>query len=334
MKRTILLTLLALLPLASHAEEVRIYSERHYEADGLILARFTEKTGIKVKLVKAGADELIARLKSEKSDPQADLYITVDAATLERARQAGLMEPHGSEKLKERIPEGLASKDGTWVPITMRARVIAYSKERVKNPPATYEDLAKPEYRGRILIRSSASHYNQSLLASIIAASGKAKGMEWAKGVQANMARPPQGGDRDQVRGVEQGIGDLAVTNSYYLGLLEQSEDPKDRAAREAVGIVFPNQDGRGTHVNISGGGIVKGAANHENAVALLEFLTSGEIQKDYQKLTSEFAVVEGIAPEPFQKAWGEFKPDFTNIHKLAENYEEAVKTLNIVGWP
>ncbi len=333
MKKHLTTLLVPLLALSAPADEVRIYTERHYDADKEIFARFTEDTGIEVKVVKAGADELIARLQSEAAAPQADLYVTVDAATLDRANNAGIFQPHGSKELAGRFPEGLAASDGTWVPITMRARVIAYAKDRVENPPATYEDLADPRYRGRVLIRSSASHYNQSLLASILAAGGKEKAMAWAEGVKSNMARPPQGGDRDQVRGVAQGIGDIAVSNSYYLGILETSDDPKDRAAREAVTIVFPNQDGRGTHVNISGGGVVKGAANHDNAVALLEFLTSEEVQKDYQKLTSEFAVISGIEPEPLQKAWGDFKPDLTTLHQLAENHEEAVKIFNIVDW-
>lgn len=333
MKKRSLALIFSLISLASHAKEVRIYTERHYDSDQVILDRFTKETGIEVKLVKAGADELIARLESEKADPQADLYITVDAAKLDRADQAGLFQPHGSDKIAARIPSELAPKNGTWVPITMRARVIAYAKDKVKDAPVSYEDLARPEFRGRVLIASSASHYNQSLLASIVATDGKAKAMKWAEAVKNNMARPPQGGDRDQVRGVAQGIGDIAVTNSYYLGLLEKSDDPKDRAARAAVTIVFPNQAGRGTHVNISGGGIVKGAANRDNAVALLEFLNSDEIQAEYQKLTSEFAVVEGIEREPLQKAWGDFKPDFTTLHELAENYEESVKIFNIVGW-
>lgn len=315
------------------AEEVRLYTQRHYDSDLKVFELFTQKTGIEVKLVKAGANELIARLENEKDDPQADLFVTVDAATLDRAAGAGLLQKHQSKTLDERLPTGLAAPDGTWVPFTMRARVIVYAKDRVQNPPATYADLADPRFRGNILIRSSTSHYNQSLLASILAAEGRSTAIKWAKGVKNNLARPPQGGDRDQVRAVALGLGDLAVSNSYYLGLLERSDDPKDRAARKAVGIVFPNQDGRGTHINISGGGIVKGAQNAEHARQLMEFITSPEIQALYQDLTSEFAVTKGVEPNDLQQAWGKFKPDFANLHKIEENTKDAVKIFNLVGW-
>ncbi|MEM1083139.1 MAG: extracellular solute-binding protein [Verrucomicrobiota bacterium] len=312
--------------------EVRLYTQRHYGSDLKVYEMFTEKTGIEVKLVKAGADELIARIEAEKDQPQADLFVTVDAATLDRAAKAGLLQKHGSEKLTGRFPKGLSAPDGTWVPFTMRARVIVH-KNGLENPPVNYADLADPRFKGGVLIRSSSSGYNQSLLASIIAAEGKEKATAWAKGVKENMARPPQGGDRDQVRAINLGLGEVAVTNSYYLGLLEKSDDPKDRAAREAVTIVFPNQKDRGTHVNISGGGIVKGAPNADNAIKFMEFITSDEIQSLYQDLTSEFAVVEGIEANEMQKRWGDFKPDLTTIHQLSENTEEALKIFNLVGW-
>lgn len=332
MKRYLLLLTVFLTSFA-FAEEVRLYTERHYDSDRKIFETFTEKTGIEVKVVKAGADELISRIEAEKDAPQADLYITVDAATLDRAAEKGLLQPHGSEKLDERILDGLAAPDGTWVPLTMRARIVAAAKDRVAEPPSTYAELAAPKYRGRLLVRSSASHYNQSLLAAIIAAQGEDAARRWAAGVTENMARPPQGGDRDQVRAVALGLADLAVTNSYYLGLLEKSEDPKDREAREAVTPVFPDLDGRGTHVNISGGGLVKDAPNREQALRLLEFLTSKEVQKIYQEMNSEFAVVKGVEPTELQKAWGDFKPDLTTLHELSEHTGKAVKIFNLVGW-
>lgn len=319
----------------SFAEELRIYTERHYPADKEIFADFTEKTGISVKVVKAGANELIARMKAEQESPQADLYIAVDAAALQRAQKAELLQPHESSDLNSRFRDGLVLEDQSWVPLTMRARVIVYAKDRVKGEeaPKTYADLASPLWRGKILIRSSSSHYNQSLLASILATDGKAAALTWAQGVKGNMARPPQGGDRDQVRAVALGQGDLAVTNSYYLGILEKSKDEKDRNARAAVKVVFPNQEERGTHVNISGGGVIKGAKNADAARQLLEFLTSSEIQARYQALTSEFSVVKGVEPEPLQKAWGEFKPDFESLHQLSGHHEAAVKLFDVVGW-
>ena len=332
--RTILI--FSLLVSLLNAAEVRLYSERHYTADKTILAEFTKKTGIEVKVVKAGANELLARMKAEKDAPQADLYLSVDAASLDRASKAGVLQKIESPELSSRLPNGFGPKNDAWLPITMRARVIVYAKDRVKtaDAPKTYADLANPQWRGRILIRSSTSHYNQSLLASIIASDGKGKALAWAQGVKNNLARPPQGGDRDQVRGVALGQGDLAVSNSYYLGILETSDDEKDRKARESVGVIFPNQDGRGTHVNISGAGIIRGAKNKKEALALLSFLTSPEIQAKYQKLTSEFGVIKNLEREPLQKAWGKFKPDYQSLHELADHQKEAVKLYDLVGWP
>ncbi len=332
--RLILLLSILTMPMA-FAEEVRLYTQRHYTADKTIFAEFTKKTGIEVKVVKAGANELIARLKAEGDAPQADLYVSVDAAALDRADAAGLLDKLNMPVLSERLPKEMLGKNGTWTPLTMRARVIVYSKKRVKKDdlPKTYQDLADPKWKGRVLIRSSSSGYNQSLLASILATEGKGPALKWAEGVRKNMARPPQGGDRDQVRGVAQGLGDLAVSNSYYLGLLEKSEDKKDRDARAAVGVIFPNAGDRGTHVNVSGAGIVKGAKNRENAVKLLEYLTSEEVQVQYQKMTSEYAVNKNVAPEPLQKAWGTLNPDLASLHKLGGKLEEAIKLFDLVGW-
>ena len=334
MKLKSLFALSLLLPTLQGAE-VRLYSERHYDADNAILSEFTEKTGIEVKVVKAGGNELLARMKAEKDKPQADLYIAVDAASLDRADKAALLTPIESEKLTQRYPEGLLPQSQAWLPITMRARVIVSSKERLKpeDAPKTYEDLASPQWKGQLLIRSSTSHYNQSLLASIIAADGKPAALKWAQGVKNNMARPPQGGDRDQVRALALGLGDLAVTNSYYLGLLEKSDDDADRKARAAVNVIFPNQADRGTHVNISGAGLIKGAANQKEALQLLEFLTSPEVQSQYQESTSEFAAIKGVEPTAVQKGWGEFKPDFQSLHELAGHQEEAVKLFDVAGW-
>ncbi|MEM9080005.1 MAG: extracellular solute-binding protein [Verrucomicrobiota bacterium] len=334
MIRTILLAL-GLTTILS-AEEVRLYTERHYAADKTIFEEFTAKTGIEVKVVKAGGNELLALMKAEKDAPQGDLYIAVDAAALDRANQADLLTPVSNQDILARIPQGFLPENKSWLPITMRARVIVYAKDRIKpeDAPKTYADLADPQWKGKVLIRSSSSHYNQALLASILASKGKSDALKWAQGVKDNMARPPQGGDRDQVRALAQGLGDIAVSNSYYLGLLENADDEKDKAARAAVNIVFPNQDERGTHVNISGGGLIKGAANTENATKLLEYLTSPEVQAQYQKLTSEFAVIADLEPEPLQKAWGEFKPDYQSLHELSGHHEEAVKLFDVVGWP
>ena len=334
MKRLILTLLAAISATAFAQQEVRLYSERHYDADKKIFADFTKATGIEVKVVKAGANELIARLEAEKSAPQADLYLTSDAASLTRATKAGLLSPLESKTIEDRVPANLRGKEGTWTAFTMRGRVIVYAKDRVKGDlPKTYADLASPAYRGNLLIRSSSSKYNRSLLAALIAHEGKAIATNWAQGIAKNLARPPQGGDRDQIRGVAQGLADFAVTNTYYLGIMEKSESEADRKARAAVGVIFPSLAGHGTHVNISGGGLVKGAANRDHARKFLEYLVSPEVQAEYQKLTSEYAVSPGIPLEPLQKAWGELTPDVDALQVMGDHDQEAVKIFNFVGW-
>ena len=331
-------TLLSLLGVtlfsSAKAEEVRVYSERHYDADQEIFDAFTKKTGIDVKVVKAGADELLARLKSESAKPQADLYITKDAAGLDRATKEGFLAPLNSEFINKQVPAGLRGKENTWTALTMRARVVVYAKDRVKGDlPKTYSELADPKYKGQILVRSSSSSYNRSLLASIIDNEGKKAAMKWAQGVKNNMARPPQGGDRDQIRAVAQGLGDFAITNTYYLGVMENSESQKDRDARAAVNVIFPTSGEYGTHVNVSGGGILKGAKNADNARVFLEFLLTDDIQQKYQILTSEYAAIKGITPEPLQANWGEITPDTKSLHSLIDYYEDAVKLFDLAGW-
>ncbi len=333
MKKFIILSLLAAMCMSS-AQELYIYSERHYTADKKIFAEFTEKTGIEVKVIKAGADELLARLKSEAKAPVADVYITKDAAQLDRATKAGLLAPLNSPIIEAQVPAELRGKENTWTSITMRGRVIVYAKDRVKDQlPVTYMDLADEKYRGRVLVRSSSSAYNRSLLASIINNQGKQEALKWAQGITHNMARPPQGGDRDQIRAVAQGIGDFAITNTYYLGIMETSDSETDRQARDAVNIIFPKSGEQGTHVNVSGAGIVKGAKNVENARLFLEFLVSNDIQIKYQKLTSEYAVAKGVEFEQLQKNWGELSPDTQSLHSLIEYNADAVKLLGIAGW-
>ena len=318
----------------AQAEEVRIYSERHYDADKEVFSEFTDVTGIEVKVVKAGANELIARLESEKNTPEADLYITSDAASLTKASKAGLLAPLKSQFINAAVPKALRGKQDTWAAFTMRGRVLVYAKDRVKGPlPKSYQDLASPEYRGNLLIRSSTSKYNRSLLASIIAIQGKVKATQWAAGMKKNFARPPQGNDRDQVRAVAKGIADYAIINTYYLGLLKNGESQEDRDAHAAVKVILPMSGDRGTHVNISGGGIIKGANNSNNARKLLEYLVSEKVQKKYQRLTSEYAVSTKVEHEPLQKSWGEINPDLESIHDLGTYDQEAQRIFNMVGW-
>jgi len=334
MKQLILSTLTLVLALPAAAGEITLYSHRHYEADDALFAAFTKQSGLKVNVVKAGADELIERLKAEGANTPADLLITADAGRLVRAQREGLLQPVGSAVLEERIPASLRDPGGHWFGFTKRARVIVYAKGRVKpSELSTYEDLADQKWRGRLLIHSSANIYNQSLLASLIAHHGQTKAQEWAAAIRQNLARPPQGGDRDQMRAVAAGLADVAVANTYYLGLLVNSTEAADRAAAAKLGVFFPNQGDRGTHVNISGAGVTKASKNREAALKFLEFLASDEAQKVFPQATSEYPAVPSVEWSDLQKEWGRFKEDALNLARLGELNEEAVRTFNRVGW-
>lgn len=334
MKRLfILLFVLGLVDSVS-ANEITLYSHRHYEADDALFDAFTQKTGIKVSVVKAGADELIERIKAEGSNTKADILITADAGRLVRAEKEGLLQPVQSQTLEDRIPASLRDPEGYWFGFTKRARVLVYAKGKVKPTElSTYEALAEPGWRGRILVRSSSNIYNQSLLASMIAAHGPTKALEWARAVRGNMARPPQGSDRDQMRAVAAGLGDVAIVNTYYLGLLVNSSEASDRETAEKLAVFFPNQGGRGTHVNVSGAGVTKASDNKEAAVKFLEFLASDEAQAVFPKSTSEYPAVPSVEWSELQQSWGRFKEDSLNLSILGELNEEAVRTFNRAGW-
>ena len=316
------------------AETLTLYSHRHYQSDSELFERFTEKTGIEVKVVKASADELIERLKAEGENSPADILIAADAGRLQRAKAAGVLQPLSSEILFERIPAAYRDPDNTWFGFTLRARVFAYAADRVDaSELGSYEDLANKNWRGRLLIRSSANIYNQSLLASMLAHHGEEKAQAWAAAVRKNMARPPQGSDRDQMRAVAAGLGDLAVVNTYYVGLLLRSDNPKDREVARSLSIHFPNQDDRGTHVNVSGAGMARHSPNPEAALKFLEFLSSDEAQKTFPQTTSEYPVVGDVPWSDLQLVWGEFKKDSLNLNTLGNLNTQAVQTFNKAGW-
>jgi iron(III) transport system substrate-binding protein len=233
---------------------VNVYSARHYDTDQQLYEQFTEQAGIKVNLIEGDADQLIERIKVEGANSPADVLITVDAGRLHRAVEAGLLSPVDSQVLEERIPDHLQHPDNLWFGLSQRVRGIVYAKDRVD--PAqieSYEDLAGPDWHGRVCIRSSSNVYNQSLVASMIESEGAAAAEAWAEGIVANMARPPQGGDTDQIKAMAAGECDVAVVNHYYLVRLMKSEDSADQEVASKVDILFPNQDGRGAHANISG---------------------------------------------------------------------------------
>lgn len=313
---------------------VNVYTHRHYEADQLLFDTFTEKTGIKVNVVSASADELIQKLELEGANSPADVLITVDAGRLHRAETKDLLQAIGSEVLDTNIPGKFKNQEGYWFGLTYRARILAYSKERVKPEElSSYESLTAPEWKGRILTRSSENIYNQSLLASIIAANGNNEAEKWAAGLLANMSRSPKGSDRDQIKAVASGEGDVAIVNTYYIGIMLNDANPEERKAAEKVGILFPNQGDRGTHINISGAGVTKYAPNKDNAIKLLEFLSEPESQEILANINFEYPVNPNVEVSNLLKEWGTFKTDGLNLSKLGEKNSEAVIIFDKVGW-
>ena len=309
--------------------QVNIYSSRHYNTDDQLYDGFTEQTGIKVNLIEGKADELIERIKSEGANSPADILITVDAGRLWRADQAGIFATVESEVLTEKIPEHLRHPENLWFGYSKRARVIMYNKDRV-NPAdiATYEDLTDPKWKGKVLMRSSSNIYNQSLVAGMLEAEGEEATANWIQGLVANLATPPQGNDTSNIEGVAAGEGDLTIANTYYLARYEDQPE-----IFEKIGVLFPNQEGRGTHVNISGAGMLKNAPHQEQAIAFLEYLASQEAQEFFALGNNEYPVVEGTPVNPVVESFGEFKEDTTNVSAYGKNNADAVKIMDRSGW-
>ncbi len=313
-------------------EVVNVYSARHYDTDMAMYERFTEETGIKVNLIEGSSDALIERIKSEGQFSPADMLITVDAGRLWRAEKEGIFQPVDSAVLSERIPAHLRHPEGEWFGLSKRARVIAHKKDMAL--PAgfgTYEALADEAFRGQVCMRSSGNIYNLSLMASLIDAHGAPAAEAWAKGVVANFARTPQSNDTGQLKAVASGECTITIANTYYLGRLMASTKPEDKALMANLEIVFPNQDGRGTHVNISGAGVTKYAPNRQNAIRFLEYLTSDFAQRLFAEGNNEYPI-SGPTTGPVA-ALGEFKRDDLNVSVLGENQTEAVKVYDRAGW-
>lgn len=314
--------------------QVNVYSHRHYDTDQALYERFTELTGIAVNVLQGRADELIARLSREGAASPADVLMTVDAGRLVRAQAMGLLQPADSAVLRANVPAHLRDPGGHWFGLTRRARVIVYHPERVAPAElSTYADLTHPRWDGRILIRSSSNIYNQSLLASIIAHEGEASAAAWAAGVVANMARTPQGNDRDQMKAVVAGEGDVAIVNTYYVGRLLNSADEYEREVGAQVRVFFPNQRDRGTHVNVSGAGVTASAKNAGNAVKLLEFLTGAEAQERFSAANYEYPVNPAVSPSPLLQSWGAFAADDLPLHRLGDLNADAVRVFDHAGW-
>jgi len=313
----------------TETQELNVYSQRHYDVDKKVFKMFEEKTGIKVNVVKAGSDELITRMEQEGEDSPADLFFTVDAARLNRAKQKGLLQPSDIDSNPQ-----FSDPENYWHGVTYRARVIAYHKERVNEETlSTYEDLTDEKWKDRILVRSSSSGYNQSLLASILYAKGEEAAQAWANGVVENMARTPKGGDRDQIKAIAAGEGDIAITNTYYVGLLLNSPNPEEVKVGEQVDIFFPNQDGRGAHVNVSGIGMTKYASNKEEALKFMNFVLTPEVQKTYANNSFEYPASESVEPHESVAAWGTFKTDSLTFATDIKYTEQAVKIFDKAGW-
>ena len=321
-------------PALTQNREINLYSSRHYNTDEELYDLFTEQTGIKVNLIEGKADELIERIKSEGVNSPADVLITVDAGRLWRAQQADIFAPVSSEILTEKIPANLRHPDNLWFGFTKRARAIVYNKDTVDpSELSTYEDLADPKWKNRLVIRSSSNIYNQSLVAGLIEVHGEQAVEEWTKGVVDNFARPPEGNDRAQIEAVAAGLADLAVVNTYYLPRYAKDADPGKQAIFDKIGVFFPNQEDRGTHVNVSGGGLVKTAPNREEAIAFLEFLVSPEAQAFFAKGNDEYPVVEGVPVDPIVADFGTFKEDTVNVSAYGANNAQAVQIMDRAGW-
>lgn len=319
---------------AAKEQVVNVYTHRHYEPDQDIFKMFEDKTGIKVKVVNASADELIQKMKMEGQQSPADVLITVDAGRLSRAKDQDLLQSITSDILEKSIPDHLQDKDNQWFGLTKRARIIAYAKDRVKpDDLSTYEALVDNKWKGKILVRSSSNIYNQSLLASLIANDGEVEARDWAEGIVANMARSPKGSDRDQVKAVVAGEGDLAIVNSYYIGKMLNSPDAEEVKIAQQVGLFFPNQDGRGTHINVSGAGVAKYAPNKENAIRFIEFLISEDAQEVFTNANYEYPILEHVAPVQDIKDWGDFKEDDLGLNELGEHNKKAVLIFDEAGW-
>ncbi|MDC1321320.1 Fe(3+) ABC transporter substrate-binding protein [Flavobacteriaceae bacterium] len=341
MKRIVLFisTILVLLSCGEtpkESNEINLYSQRHYKVDEKQYEAFENETGIKVNVVKANADELIERLKNEGENSPADLFITVDAGKLQKAKDLDLLQKISSPIINQNVDIDLKDVNGYWIPITYRARILVYSKDRVKSDElSTYANLTDEKWRNKVLVRSSSNAYNQALLSSIVANNGVDAASKWARDLVKNFARDPKGNDRDQVKAIAAGQGDVAIVNSYYIGLLLSSENEEEIKAGNSVGVFFPNQgeDETGSHINVSGIGLIKNAPNKENAIKLMEFLTSESAQKIYTNTSYEYPANPNVEPNEIVKKWGSFKKDKLDLNQLGVFRNKAIEIFDKSGW-
>ena len=337
--KKIITTILVLLVISGCApvNEVNIYTSRHYDVDDILYAEFTKKTGIKVNIISGSGGALMERLKAEGVNSPGDVFFTVDAGNLANFQKEGFLQSITSENIKNIVPIELRGKNDEWVAIAKRARVIFYNPESVSNEEIAninYEDLAKPRWKNRVVVRSSSNMYNQSLVASLISNLGEENTETWAKGLVDNFARKPQGNDRAQLMAVANGQADIAIANTYYLGMMLSGKGgPEQQVAAAKLRIAFPNQTNRGAHVNISGGGILKHSPNKENAEKFLEFLLTEEAQSHIVNNTFEYPILETVEPHELIAGFGTFNMDKTSVADFGEYNPAAVKLMDRAGW-
>ena len=315
---------------------VNIYSQRHYDVDQIQYDNFEKSTGIKVNVIKSNADELIQRMQNEGDNSPADLFITVDVGKLWQASNMNLLQKYQDQSLTDGITESLLDKNGFWIPVTYRSRILVHSNERVQRSElSTYEDLANSKWKGRLLVRSSSNSYNQALLSSLVGNLGDEATKSWTQAVVSNFARDPKGNDRDQVKAIAAGQGDVAIVNSYYIGLLLSSENEEEINAGKSVSVFFPNQgEGqRGSHINVSGIALAKNSPNKSNALKLIRYLTTDAAQETYVNNTYEYSVKPNIMPNKIVSDWGSFKKDPLDLNMLGIKRNDAIRIFDAAGW-
>lgn len=313
---------------------VNVFTARHYDIDFAMFDQFEKDTGITVNEIKGTAEELVERMKREGESSEADLFITVDGGVLNYAKESGVLQPLESETIFANVPEQFRDKENHWVALASRARVIVYAKDRVQPEQlSTYEALTEPQWSGKVVARSSTNMYNQSLIASFIELNGEAQTEQWAKGIVANFARDPEGGDRDQAKAIAAGVADVAIMNTYYVGQMLNSKDAEEVKVAQGIGVFFPNQETTGTHLNISGIGLAAHAKNKDNALKLVEYMTSKAGQEMLTNGSFEFPVNAEAALPELLKEWGEFKTQSIEYAKLGIHNKAATELLNRSGW-
>ena len=338
MKKIQLILLLSFFGHVILTNEVNVYTSRHYDSDDLLYKEFTQETGIKVNIISGKGSALLERLKSEGSNSPADIFFTVDAGNLWKVQKEGLFQSIQSDLVLSSVPKNLRGPNDEWTAIAKRARVIFYNPENVSEAmikDIDYEDLSDPEWQNKIVVRSSSNMYNQSLVASLISNLGEEKTESWANKLVSNFARKPQGNDRSQIIAVANGEADLAIANSYYIGImLSGSAGEEQLAAAKKVKMAFPNQTNRGTHINISGAGILKSSPNKKNANQFLEFLISKKVQKTMVDKSFEYPILKGIQPSDEIAIFGtNFKEDQVSVKNFGELNPSAVRLMDRSGW-